>query len=258
MNVRLPRVEFRIPRATTVSLVLAVVGLGSLATVTTLQANRVAADFATDEEVVAAVAATPTPTPLGPVEGRTLRESRALTPSGAPSGVSGGRGRAPSGVAARSQYPSFKPKQLRLPSGATAPVAGAGVREDDGSLEIPDDPRVVGWWTGGAQAGEPFGGTVIAGHVDSRRLGLGVLAEMRKVRTGQFVVLSSGRKTVTYRISSITNVPQARLAADTNVFSQEVPHRLVLITCGGEFNTKTHHYTENIIVTADPVRRSSG
>jgi hypothetical protein len=63
---------------------------------------------------------------------------------------------------------------------------------------------------------------------------------------------------VTYRITSTTSVPQARLAADTNVFSQDVPHRLVLITCGGPFNTKTHHYTENIIVTADPVRRSAG
>jgi hypothetical protein len=30
----------------------------------------------------------------------------------------------------------------------------------------------------------------------------------------------------------------------------------VLITCGGPFNTKTHHYTENIIVTADPVART--
>jgi hypothetical protein len=246
----------RIPRAASVALVLSVAGLGALATVTTLQANRVASDFARDDEVVARVAATPTPTPLGPVRGETLEESRALAPATTPDGVSEGStrdGRAPAAVAAGSQYPSFRPRTLTLPSGAKAPILSSGVRSD-GSLQIPEDPQVVGWWTGGALAGEPFGGTVIAGHVDSRRLGLGVLAEMRTVRTGQLVTLTDDKRSVTYRITSTTNVPQARLAADTDVFAQDVPHRLVLITCGGEFNRTTHHYTENIIVVADPVR----
>ena len=244
----------RIPRAASVSLVLAVVALGSLATVITVQANRVASDYAKEDEVVAPVVATPTPVPLGPIKGQTLEESRALAPSTAPSGAAAGGAGGPV-VSAGSQYPAFRPRTLRLPSGATAPILSSGVRSD-GSLQIPDDPQVVGWWTGGAQAGEPFGGTVIAGHVDSRRLGLGVLAEMRKMRTGQLVTLSDTKRSVTYRISSTTNIPQARLAADTDVFAQDLPHRLVLITCGGEFNRKTHHYTENIIVIADPVRRS--
>jgi hypothetical protein len=243
----------RIPRATSVSLVLGVVALAALATVTTLQANWVASDYANEEEVVAAVAATPTPPGIAPVKGQTLEESRALAPAATPTGGAGVAGRAPGPLGAGTQYPSFRPTQLRLPSGRQAPIQLSGVRSD-GSLEIPEDPDVVGWWTGGALAGEPFGGTVIAGHVDSRRYGLGVLAEMRNVRTGQLVVLASAKRDVTYRISAITNVPQARLAADTDVFSQAVPHRLVLITCGGEFNRKTHHYTENIIVVADPVR----
>jgi hypothetical protein len=242
----------RIPRAGSVSLVLAVVGLGSLATVTTLQANRVASDFEREREVVAEAVTGPTPTPLPPLRGQTLEESRALAPETTPDGVSGGKGSA--AVAAGSQYPSFRPRTLKLPSGETARVLSSGVR-DDGSLEIPDDPQVVGWWNGGALAGEPFGGTVIAGHVDSRRLGLGALAEMRKARTGQLVTLTDARRSVTYKIRSRIDIPQARLAADTDVFSQAVPHRLVLITCGGEFNRKTHHYTENIIVVADPVRR---
>jgi hypothetical protein len=244
----------RIPRAASVALVLGVIGLGALATVTTLQANRVASDVARDGESVARVAATPTPAALAPIKGQTLEESRAVAPQAAPTGVAGGQ--APGAVRAGSQYPAFRPTTLRLPSGRTAPIEKSGVRDDDGSLQIPDDPDVVGWWTGGALAGEPFGGTVIAGHVDSRRFGLGVLAEMRGVRTGQVVVLANAKRSVTYRITGITNVPQARLAADTDVFAQSVPHRLVLITCGGPFNTKTHHYTENIIVTADPVART--
>jgi hypothetical protein len=241
----------RIPRAASVALVLGVIGLGALATVTTLQANWVASDVASDDETVAAVAATPTPAALAPIKGQTLEESRAVAPEATPTGVASGQ--APGPVRAGSQYPAFRPTTLRLPSGRTAPIERSGVRDDDGSLEIPEDPDVVGWWTGGSLAGEPYGGTVIAGHVDSRQYGLGVLAEMRSVRTGQVVVLANAKRSVTYRITGITNVPQARLAADTDVFAQNVPHRLVLITCGGPFNTKTHHYTENIIVVADPV-----
>jgi hypothetical protein len=244
----------RIPRAASVALVLGVIGLGALATVTTLQANWVASDVAGDDATVAVVAATPTPSSLAPIKGQTLEESQAVAPQAAPTGAAGGP--APGAVRAGSQYPAFRPTTLRLPSGRTAPVQRSGVRADDGSLQIPDDPDVVGWWTGGALAGEPYGGTVIAGHVDSRVYGLGFLAEMRGVRVGQVVVVSNARRSVTYRITGVTSVPQARLAADTDVFAQNVPHRLVLITCGGPFNTKTHHYTENIIVTATPVART--
>jgi hypothetical protein len=244
----------RIPRAASVALVLGVIGLGALATVTTLQANWVASDVASDEDTVAGVVATPTPTAPAPIQGQTLEESRAVAPQIAPTGVA--TGRAPGALRAGSQYPAFRPTTLRLPSGRTAPIQRSGVRTGDGSLEIPDDPDVVGWWTGGALAGEPYGGTVIAGHVDSRRYGLGVLAEMRVLHLGQVVVLANAKRTVTYRITGVTSVPQARLAADTDVFAQNVPHRLVLITCGGPFNTQTHHYTENIIVTATPVART--
>ena len=33
---------------------------------------------------------------------------------------------------------------------------------------MPQNVRHLGWWDGGAYAGDPFGSTVIAGHVDSR------------------------------------------------------------------------------------------
>ena len=52
----------------------------------------------------------------------------------------------------------------------------------DGSLVIPDDPQVVGWWTGGSMAGEPFGSVVLAGHVDSAARGVGVLAGLAGLR----------------------------------------------------------------------------
>ena len=39
----------------------------------------------------------------------------------------------------------------------------------------------VGWWDGSAQVGDPYGSTVLAGHVDSREQGLGVFAALLEV-----------------------------------------------------------------------------
>jgi sortase (surface protein transpeptidase) len=133
----------------------------------------------------------------------------------------------------------------------TAAVVPADV-DGKGSLVVPTDPLQVGWWSGGARVGDPYGGVVLAGHVDSRRYGLGALAELARASVGQQVRVSSGGMTQTYRITQITRVPKARLAAGTDTFRQDVAPRLVLITCGGAFDTRTHTYADNVVVTAVP------
>jgi LPXTG-site transpeptidase (sortase) family protein len=146
----------------------------------------------------------------------------------------------------------FRPASLELWGGDRAPVVPAGVR-DDGSLIVPDDPAQVGWWTGGAQAGEAFGRIVIAGHVDSARLGIGVLADLRGARAGRVVTLRLGDRVQRYKVTGVQEVKQADLAADPAIFAQDGAHRLVLITCGGRFDRTTHRYESNLIVEAVPV-----
>jgi len=147
---------------------------------------------------------------------------------------------------------TFRPLEIVMPSGRTAPVEQSGLRSD-GTLAVPDDPAVVGWWTGGALIGEPFGSTVIAGHVDSRRFGIGVLAELWRIRPGAVVEVRNGALSARYRVVTRTEVPQARMTRDTDAFRQDVDHRLVLITCGGPFNRTLHHYRDNIVLIALPV-----
>ncbi len=147
------------------------------------------------------------------------------------------------------QARSFIPKQLVLPTGVVAPVLPESVRTD-GSLVIPTNPLQVGWWTGGAMAGDPFGSIVIAGHVDSARFGLGVLAGLRTTRVGQVLQLRAGQQVIRYRIVQRTQVPQAQLARGTDTLRQDVPARLVVITCGGPFNRVTHRYQDNLVVVA--------
>jgi hypothetical protein len=38
----------------------------------------------------------------------------------------------------------------------------------------------------------------------------------------------------------------------TRLFDQEGPHRLVLITCAGEFDAAIRSYSDNVAVTAVP------
>lgn len=145
----------------------------------------------------------------------------------------------------------FTPQSITLPSGRAVRVRPAGVASD-GSLVVPTNPSEAGWWTGGARAGERYGGVVVAGHVDSRRYGIGALAELAQAHRGQQVTLRSGTRALTYQITSLQQVPKATLAAGTGAFRQDISARLVLITCGGAYDAARHSYEDNLIVIATP------
>lgn len=151
-----------------------------------------------------------------------------------------------------SQTVTYVPTRLTLPSGRVAAVDPAGVGAD-GVLEVPDDPSRVGRWTGGALAGEPFGSIVLAGHVDSRDLGLGVLSELLTVKVGDQLVLDDAVSFRSYQVTAIRQAPKARLAAETDAFRQDVEHRLVLITCVGAFDRDAGAYADNLVVFAAEV-----
>ena len=148
--------------------------------------------------------------------------------------------------------PPFRPSLLVLPGGVRAPVVDVGLHPD-GSLAIPDDPATVGRWDGGALAGDAFGGVVLAGHVDSARYGLGVMARLKALRTGDGVELRAADRVLRYRVTARRSVPQAELGGATDAFRQDVAPRLVLITCGGAFDPARHRYQDNLLVYADPV-----
>lgn len=176
----------------------------------------------------------------------------ATSPPGTP--AAGGVRTPPPAAAARdvSAPEPFVPTYLQLPSGGRAPVERAGTA-DDGSLTVPADPSRVGWWTGGARAGDPFGSIVLAGHIDSRRYGVGVLAELTRARPGQRVTVGAGGRSMTFRVTQVREVPKARLVSGTDAFSQTGAPRLVLITCSGRFDPVRRAYEDNLVVVATPV-----
>jgi len=126
----------------------------------------------------------------------------------------------------------------------------------NGELVVPDDVDIAGWWDGGAQVGDPFGTMVIAAHVDSRIQGLGPFSELLSASEGDAVVTLAEEVDQTYVISSITRIAREALTERDDLFSSSGGHRLVLITCAGDFVPEQGGYQELAIVVAEPPERS--
>jgi LPXTG-site transpeptidase (sortase) family protein len=136
-----------------------------------------------------------------------------------------------------------------LPGGHKAAVLPASTV--NGELVVPEHVKRVGWWDGGAEAGDPYGSVVLAGHVDSAGEGIGFFVRLKQVKSGEVVVLNGdGGHSASYRIESVKSVPKNALATSSGAFNQTGDHRLVLITCTGAYDRSKGGYEDNLVVTA--------
>lgn len=146
--------------------------------------------------------------------------------------------------------PPARPVRVALDSiGIDAPVRPVGVARD-AQMQLPADPRVMGWYEFGPAPASGTGSVVLAGHLDSRRFGLGPLVRLRDIEVGDPVeVLSSDGVTSTYRVARVERFDQQALPAE--LFARTGPERLRVITCGGSYDPETG-YEKNLVVTAVP------
>jgi LPXTG-site transpeptidase (sortase) family protein len=145
----------------------------------------------------------------------------------------------------------FVPERIDLPGGAytgVVPVATVG-----NELVVPKDPTKVGWWDGSSYVGDPYGSTVIAGHVDAFDRGIGFFFRLWNIKVGERVVLSAGDVRQAYKITTVRQIPRTDLVDEAEAFDIAGPPRLVLITCAGEFRADRGGYSRNLIVVARPV-----
>ncbi len=118
--------------------------------------------------------------------------------------------------------------------------------ENDGSLEVPDDPQVSGWWNGGAAPGE-HGAAVIVGHVDSRE-GPGAFFRLGDLSAGEVVTVDrADGASVNFRVDRIERHPKDEFPTAA-VYDHTRQPTLRLITCSGEFDLGERSYEENTIV----------
>ena len=155
------------------------------------------------------------------------------------------------GRPADSERVTFIPERLSLPGHADAAVVPA--ETVNGELRVPEDVQHVGWWDGSAYAGDPFGATVIAGHVDSATEGIGFFARLLKIKVGDRVTVRAGAHHQSYRIIAVQVVAKHALASDSRAFDQTGDHRLVMITCTGTYHRDRGGYDTNLVVIGKPL-----
>lgn len=143
------------------------------------------------------------------------------------------------------------PTELVLPRLAVRmPLRAMGVAQD-GAMQVPEDPRLAGWYRFGPVPGGPAGAAVLAAHVDSRRFGTGPLARLASMRPGDPVVVTVAGRPVRYRVSEVVEVVKTQLST-TALFDRSGPPRLHIVTCTGRFDQTRRSYERNLILTARP------
>jgi len=144
-----------------------------------------------------------------------------------------------------------RPDRLRVPAaGIDLPVIPVGVA-DDGLMALPETVAQVGWYEFGARPADRAGSTVLAGHVDTKREGLGPLAQLRTIETGTEITVSADQGgSHRYRVTSVRKIDKDRVRLP-EIFARDGAERLVLITCGGPFDRRTG-YRDNIVLEAEP------
>jgi len=144
--------------------------------------------------------------------------------------------------------PLDPPVEVRF-GGLVAPVDRVGV-DADRQVVVPDDVRRAGWFEPGPAPGAAAGSAVLVGHVDDRTQGLGTFAGLRDLVAGDLIeVRTAAGDALAYDVVSLEQFPKAE-APMTRLFAPDGPHRLVLISCGGDFVGGS--YTDNVVVTAVP------
>lgn len=140
-----------------------------------------------------------------------------------------------------------RPSQITLPSLAVqAPVVP--VLLVDGGLTPPADPTSVGWWAEGALPGARRGSALLVGH--TVHTGGGAFDHLDRLRTGEPIQLSTSAGLLRYAVRSVAVYHKEMLSTRAGqLFDQNVPGRLVLVTCG---DWDGERYLSNVVVVADP------
>jgi LPXTG-site transpeptidase (sortase) family protein len=130
---------------------------------------------------------------------------------------------------------------------ADAPVRSVGV-ERDGAMEIPPVDE-VGWYRFGARPGDP-GSTVLAAHVAYDGVD-GVFRRLDDLGAGDGVTVAlSDGSSPAYVVTEVAHYPKSELPAA--VWARDGDPQLVLITCGGQFDTEARSYADNVVAFARP------
>ena len=126
------------------------------------------------------------------------------------------------------------------------------VGTDDGVLQVPPEPWVVGWWSDGVGPGSGNGTVVLDAHLDSREYGKGPFTRAKDLEVGAPAALvDDAGDTHAYVVTEVVTYEKVELPYE-ELFAQEGPERVVLVTCGGTYQAGSG-WDSNVVVVMEPV-----
>jgi len=145
------------------------------------------------------------------------------------------------------------PVRIQIPSvSIDIKITPVGV-EADGLMQIPENIQVAGWYRYGPWPSSETGSTVITAHVDSFDQGLGPFAYLKEMPADAEIIVTTGDGVDhRYRLESVQNIQKTQLPLD-QVFDRDGAPRIVLLTCGGQFDKNVRNYSDNVVAIANPL-----
>ena len=143
------------------------------------------------------------------------------------------------------------PQQLRVPSvGINSSLVELG-RKADGSMEVPVEYHIVGWYRHAPTPGE-IGPAVIVGHVDNYQ-GAAIFYRLKDLQVGEIIEVDrADGRTVKFKVEAVKQFPRDNFPTQ-EVYGNLDYAGLRLITCGGQFNRQSLSYSHNTVVYASIV-----
>jgi Sortase domain len=174
-----------------------------------------------------------------------------------PASADGRRGGVPDPITGP-VLPESDPIEVTIPRlGVRSRLVSLGV-DEAGSMEVPQDPAVAGWYSLGPTPGS-LGPAVIAGHVTWNSTP-GVFFRLGTMRPGDRVTVSraDGGRAV-FAVSRVATFEKSRFPT-RRVFGDLGYAGLRLVTCGGTYDAQSHRYLHNVVVFARlvSVHRTAG
>ncbi len=127
-------------------------------------------------------------------------------------------------------------------------IAPVGIKMD-GSMDVPVDPKIVGWYKNGPLSGQ-VGNIVLAGHYDWYNGVKGVFYKLNNVKIGDKITISNDNLALDYIVYETVYVPNDEINAVSVAFRNSTKQELTLITCGGVWDNVSKSYDKRFLVKA--------
>ena len=123
--------------------------------------------------------------------------------------------------------------------------------DEAGLMDLPDRPTRIGWYSYGPRPGAHSGSAVLGGHVDSRKYGIGPLADLYRLSRGDQIIVRTTSGSSHFEVESVRKISKQALPV-SEIFARNGSPKLRIVSCGGAYIPRRGGYSDNVVVTATP------